>query len=119
MFLGNRSLYLFEYFFQLLSPRHGLAKSLNENLIKIMKRIIEYNQRIWHKKLKATLWAYRITPKREIGNSPFMLVYGREIRILISIEFPSLELSHQLELSEDDAMIVRMVELMEVEEKRM
>ena len=47
-----------------------------------------------------------------------MLVYGREARISILLEFPSLELAHQLELIEDDAMIVRMAELMELEEKR-
>ena len=47
-----------------------------------------------------------------------MLVYGREARLSISLEFPTLELDHQLELIEDDAMIVRMAELMEMEEKR-
>ena len=47
-----------------------------------------------------------------------MLVYGREARLPISLEFPSLELAHQLELVENDAMTVRMVELMELEEKR-
>ena len=64
------------------------------------------------------MWADRITPKRSIGNSPFMLVYGREARLPISLEFPALELAHQLELIENDAMTVRMVELMELEEKR-
>ena len=47
-----------------------------------------------------------------------MLVYGREARLPISLEFPSLELALQLELIEDDAMTVRMVDLMELEEKR-
>ena len=83
-----------------------------------MKRTIEDNQRVWHSKLKTSLWANRITPKREIRNSPFMLVYGREAQLIISLEFPSLELANQLELSENDAMIVRLVELMELEEKR-
>jgi hypothetical protein len=53
-----------------------------------------------------------------IRNSPFVLVYGREARLPISLEFPSLELAHQLELIEDDGMTVRMEELMELEEKR-
>ena len=47
-----------------------------------------------------------------------MIVYGKEARLPISLEFPSLELSHQLELLEDDAMTVKMEELMELEEKR-
>lgn len=97
---------------------NGLAESSNKNLIRIMKRTIEDNQRAWHKKLITTLWVDRITPKRSVGNSPFMLVYGREARLPISLEFPSLELAHQLELIEDDVMSVRMVELMELEEKR-
>lgn len=73
---------------------NGLAESSNKNLIRIMKRTIEDNQRCWHKKLKTTLWANRIMPKRSIGNSPFVLVYGREARLPISLEFSSLELAH-------------------------
>lgn len=65
---------------------NGLAKSSNKNLIKIIKRTMGDNQRTWHKKLKNALWADRITPKRAIGNSPFMLVYGREARLSISLE---------------------------------
>lgn len=68
--------------------------------------------------MRTTLWADRITPKREIRNSPFILVYGIEDRLPISLEFQSLELSHHLELLEDDGMTIRMVELIELEEKR-
>ena len=46
-----------------------------------------------------------------------MLVHGREARLPTSLDFPALELAHQLELVEDDAMTVRMAELMELEEK--
>ena len=87
-------------------------------MIKIIKRPIENNQRSWHVKLRIALWADRITPKRAIGNSPFMLVYGREVRLPISLEFPSLELSHQVGLVEDDIVVLRMTELMELEEIR-
>jgi hypothetical protein len=83
-----------------------------------MKRTIEDNQRAWHKKLRIALWDDWIMPKRSIGNSLFVLIYGREARLPISLEFPSLELAHQLELIENDAMTVRMTELMELEEKR-
>ena len=95
-----------------------MAKSSNKNLIRIIRRTIEDNQRCWHKKLRTAPWANKITPKRSVGNSPFMLVYGREARISISLEFLALELAHQLELIEDDDMKVRMVELIDLEEKR-
>ena len=88
---------------------NGLAESSNKNLIKIMKRAIQDNQRCWHTKLRTTLWANSLTPKKAIGNSPFMLVYGREARLPIPLEFSSLELAHQLELIEDNAMTLRMV----------
>ena len=52
-----------------------------------------------------------------MGNSPFMFVYGREARLHISFEFPALKSAHQIELAKDDAMIVRIIELMELEEK--
>lgn len=64
------------------------------------------------------MWDNRITPKRAIWNSLFILLYGREARLPISLEFPSLELAHHLELLEDNAMVVRMVELVELEEIR-
>lgn len=83
-----------------------------------MKRTIEDNQKFWHAKLRTTLWDNIITPKRSIGNSPFMLVNGREVGLPISLEFPSLELAHQLELEENDPMTIRLVELIELEEKR-
>ena len=47
-----------------------------------------------------------------------MLVYGKEARIPISLDFPALELAHQFELIGNDAMSIRMVDLMELEEKR-
>ena len=73
---------------------NGLAESSNKNLIRIMKRTIEDNQGSWHNKLMTTLRVDKITPKRSIGISPFVLVYGRESRLPISLEFPSLELAH-------------------------
>lgn len=57
-------------------------------------------------------------PKRAIENSPFMLVYGRESRLPISLDLLALDLAHQLELVENDAMSITIVDFMELEEKR-
>lgn len=83
-----------------------------------MKRTKEDNQRCWYQNLRTALLANRITPKRAIGNSPFMLVYGKEARLPISLELSCLELDHQLELMESDAMSIRMEKLMDLEEKK-
>ena len=47
-----------------------------------------------------------------------MLVYGREALLRISLEFPTLELAHQLELIENDVISIRMDDFIELEESR-
>ena len=42
---------------------NGLAESTNKNLIKIIKRTIDQNQKNWHKSLIFALWADLITEK--------------------------------------------------------
>ena len=70
-------------------------------------------------RLKAALWENRITSKRSIGNSPYMLVYGKEAQLPLSVELLALDVVHQLQMfEEEDPMVVRYVELMELEETR-
>ncbi|XP_059068317.1 uncharacterized protein LOC131858866 [Cryptomeria japonica] len=97
---------------------NGLAMSTNKNLIKIIKRKIEDNQRAWHTKLKSTLWANRITPKRSTGNSPNMLVYGKEARFPISLELPAFDLVNQLEMMGEEPMAIMLQQQVELEEIR-
>eukprot|EP00253_Pinus_taeda_P031188 PITA_31188 len=42
---------------------NGLAESTNKNLIRIIKRTVDQNQKNWHKTLVNALWADRITRK--------------------------------------------------------
>lgn len=98
---------------------NGLAESTNKNLIRIIKRTMEDNQRTWHIELKYALWENRVTPKRYIRNSPYMLFYGKEARLPLSVELLALDIIHQLEMFEEhDPMSVRYAELMELEESR-
>lgn len=80
---------------------------------------MEENQRIWHTILKSALWVDKITPKRLVGNSPYVLVYGKEARLPLSVELPALDIVHQLEMFEElNPMSMRYAELMELEESR-
>ncbi|XP_057862524.1 uncharacterized protein LOC131070880 [Cryptomeria japonica] len=50
---------------------NGQAESSNKNLITIIHKLVEENQRSWHKALYDALWADKITPKRAIGMADF------------------------------------------------
>jgi transposase InsO family protein len=56
-----------------------LAESSNKSLIKLIKKLLEDNQKAWDSKLKFALWADRVTTKKSLGLSPFQLVYGIEV----------------------------------------
>ena len=90
---------------------NGQAKSTNKNLIHIIKRTLEGNQHSWHEKLKSTLWADRITPKRSICMSPYMLVYGKEARLL------ALDFMHQIDMLDEEPMTVRLAQLKKLDER--
>jgi len=53
-------------------------------MIKIMKRTVSENHKIWHNALYNALWADRVTPKESIGYSPLFLVYRREAIFLLT-----------------------------------
>jgi hypothetical protein len=52
-----------------------VEESTNKNLVRILKKIVAYNQRNWHISLHNSLWFDRVTSKESIGNSPYFLVY--------------------------------------------
>ncbi|KAH9319369.1 hypothetical protein KI387_021138, partial [Taxus chinensis] len=71
---------------------NGQAESSNKNIVTIVRKLVDENQRNWHKRLYDALWADRITPKKAIGTSPFQMLYGVEVEIPITIEMPALKL---------------------------
>ena len=73
----------------------------------------------WHVKLRSALWLDRITPKRILGNSPYVLIYGKQARLSIFVEIPSLELVNNFMLfEEDDPLKLHYTKLQELEEER-
>ncbi|XP_057852967.2 uncharacterized protein LOC131063195 [Cryptomeria japonica] len=50
--------------------------------------------------------------------STYMLVYGKEARLPILLEFPALDLSNQLDMIEEEPMSTRLAQLIELEEVR-
>ncbi|XP_057841606.2 uncharacterized protein LOC131051215 [Cryptomeria japonica] len=97
---------------------NGRVELTNKNLIKIIKKYIQHNQRTWHEEMKLALWPDRMTPKRATGFLPYVLVYGKEAKLPISIEFPTHSYIKELEMLEEQPMEIRLAQLMELEETR-
>jgi hypothetical protein len=77
-----------------------LAESTNKNLIQIIKRTVSENHKNWHNALYNVLWADRVTPKASFGNSPFFIVYRREVILPPHVLLPSLQLSQKFQEEE-------------------
>ena len=58
---------------------NGLVESSNKSFIRMIKKLLEENKKVWHLKLKYDLWESRISTKISIGTSPLQLVYGTEV----------------------------------------
>jgi transposase InsO family protein len=94
-----------------------LAESSNKSLIKIIKRLLEDNKKVWYSKLKFSLWDDIVTTKRSLDLSPFDLVYGAKVI------FPShlallIEKLFQDYQEEPNDMIRRVKQLAEVRQTR-
>lgn len=82
------------------SPYYPQANGQVEAINKVLKTMLQCmvgEQKIkWHLKLYSALWAYRIIVKTATGFSPFHLVYGLEVVLLVECKTPSLKLAIEL-----------------------
>ena len=53
-----------------------------------MKKRLDKAKGRWVDELPYVLWAYRTTPRRSIGETPFLMTYGSEAIIPLEIGFP-------------------------------
>ncbi|WJZ94286.1 hypothetical protein VitviT2T_013160 [Vitis vinifera] len=64
------------------TPRYpqsnGQAEATNKTLITALKKMLEQSKGKWVEELPGVLWAYRTTPGRPTGNTPFALAYGMD-----------------------------------------
>ena len=67
---------------------NGLAESSNKILVRIIRKLLEKNQKSWDSKLKFSLWADGVTDKKYIETSPFKLVYSTDSIFPIQLVLP-------------------------------
>jgi hypothetical protein len=63
---------------------------------------IEENPKRWHEVLSEALWAHRILKHSMTKVTPFELVYGQEVILLIETNLDDLQIARQNELSAID-----------------
>lgn len=96
---------------------NGLAKSTNNNLLTVLKKLLERKPRDWHSKLKYALWADRIRIKNALGMSLFQLVYGTKHVFLAQFKIGTLQFIKDF-VETHDALEARLMQLAQLEEKR-
>ena len=79
---------------------------------------MNFNKKQWHTKVSCTLWEDKITINKEIGTSPYKLVYGKEDTLPLILELNSSSLAQKLEFKGVDQREIRMVDLVNLEESR-
>ena len=54
---------------------NGQTEAINKALVNGLKKRLDYMKGRWAKELPNVLWAYRTTPRRSTGETPFSLTY--------------------------------------------
>ena len=94
-----------------------MDESPKKILVRIIKKLLKDNKRVWHTKLIYALWDDKINTKSEIGMSPFQLVYGTEVVFPSSLGVPVMKLLHKQQ-DEPNHMQRRINQIIELNEIR-
>ncbi|VFQ97264.1 unnamed protein product [Cuscuta campestris] len=95
---------------------NGQVENANRTIVDGLKKGLGEVGNKWLEELPHIVWAFRVTPRRAHGETPFSLTYGCEARLPIEAEFPTFrESNYQPQQNEDD----HLAELNLVEERRM
>ena len=66
------------------------AETVNKAIMSGLKKMLDDAKGRWVEELPYILWAYRTTPRRSTGETPFSMSYGVEAIIPIETGFPTL-----------------------------
>ena len=69
-------------------------------------------------KLNDALWEAQITPKISMANSPYLLVYGKEVVLPVHLHINSLMVAFDVEYNEASPVQARLCQLFQLEEHR-
>jgi transposase InsO family protein len=104
------------------SPYHpqanGQVESTNKVLEAILTKTVQLHQWDWDDRLPEALWAYRTTWRNTTGNTPYELVYGKQVLIPIEFQVRTFLISTELGSNLDETWKQRALQLNELDEIR-
>ncbi|KAK4381668.1 hypothetical protein Sango_2944900 [Sesamum angolense] len=98
---------------------NGLAEAFNKTLCNLLKKVVAKSKRDWHERIGEALWAYRITVRTPTQTTPYALVYGVQAVLPIEQQIPSLRITIQEGLTQEENAKIRLEELEALDEKRL
>ena len=97
---------------------NGIVEAANKNIKKIIQKItVTYKD--LHEMLLFVLHGYRTSARTSTGATPFSLVYGMEVVLLIEVQIPSLRIMKDAWMNKDDWIQTRLDQLNLIDEKRL
>ena len=90
-------------------------ESFNKTLTKGLTKICSVDKNDWDDKIPAVLWAYKTTYKRANNQTPFKMVYGKQVVVPLHFEQHTVEISKVLKLDIDEAKHERLFQLQKLE----
>ena len=94
------------------SQGNGQAEATNKAILSGLKKRLDGAKGRWADELPGVLWAYRTTPRRSTGETPFSLAYGAEAVIPAEIDLCSARVAG-FNLARNDEMMVESLDRLE------
>ena len=91
---------------------NGQTEAMNKVIVNGLKRRLEGVKGNWAEELPNVLWAYRTTPQRSTGETPFSLTYGVEAVIPTEVNLCSAQVS-KFNTSQNDDQLIERLDLLE------
>ena len=91
---------------------NGQAEATNKAIVNGLKKRLDGAKGRWAEELPNVLWAYRTTPRRSTGETPFSLTYGAEAVIPTKVNLCSTRVA-EFDPAQNDGLIVECFDLLE------